>query len=76
VIMVELQRRSGSSTVFLGASQRKRMVDRAGILDSQLAGHDGMSAPRRFSCQYQDPFTAPLLYDVLDDSVDLVAVGD
>ena len=25
-------------------SQRKRMVDRAGILDSQLAGHDGRAA--------------------------------
>ncbi len=24
-----------------GASQRKRMVDRAGILESQLEGHDG-----------------------------------
>jgi len=28
---------SGDTT---GGSQRKRMVDRAGILDSQLAGHD------------------------------------
>jgi len=27
--------------VALRASQRKRMVDRAGILDSQLAGHGG-----------------------------------
>jgi hypothetical protein len=32
-----------------GVSQRKRMVDRAGILDSQLAGQDGRVA-RAASC--------------------------
>lgn len=35
-------------------SQRRLMVDRAGTLDSQLAGYDGRSGPRRFKFQYQE----------------------
>ncbi len=41
-----------------GASQRKRMVDRATILDSQLASHDGRVA-RAASCfNIKTPFLA------------------
>ena len=56
-------RKAGKTFVFVrGASRRKRMVDCAGILDSQLAGQKGRVA-RADSCviiknrPFHDPFT-------------------
>ena len=54
---------TGDDVCRAGTSQRKRMVDRAGTLDSQLAGHDGKVA-RAAPCviiknrPVHDPFTS------------------